>query len=1082
MVCGVCHSGMSRLTVRLLGGFEAASDGAVLAIPTRKAQALLAYLACTPGDTHPRDKLAALLWAEASPTAARSALRQTLFVLRKALGSVADAVLILTADALALRRGSVQTDIVSFERAVAAGTPAELEMAAAVYRGDLLVGLSADAPGFEEWLMTERERLRELAIEGLARLLTHQRAVGATESAVQVALRLLSLDPLQESVHRTLMRLYAQLGRRDTALRQYQQCVEVLRLELDVEPEAETKELYQQVLRQRPAHAATTAVAVGDSETPLIGRGTETTRLQQALAGALRGEGQVLAIVGEPGIGKTRMLAELAAEAGRRGGRVLLGRAYETERALPFGPWASALRDAGILKDAGGLEALAGTWVTELARLFPELADERRPQPVGPPDLLHLFEALAELLRQLALAQPVIIVLDDCHWADEATLRFLAFFARRLRSAPIMLAMSARDEEIADTPLLRVTLEELAAEQRLTWLTLNRLGREDTLMLVQWLGRGSDGAASVVQREQVWEASAGNPFIVIETMRAISNGVAVDPSRSLPLPARVKDTIARRLDRLSDRARQLARVASVIGREFEFPLLQHVAGTSERETAEAMEELVRRRVVHGVGDRFDFTHDRIREVVAGELLLPRAPLHARIVEAIELLHRDRFGGEIERLAYHAVRGGLRDKAVRYLRQAGLKAVSVSALHEARLWFDQGLGVLEGLPETRFTLEEGFEIRLALRTPLIHLGEVRRAVERLREAEVLADKLEDGRRRVSVHAVLAITLSLLDEGEEALASGNRGRDMTSEVGDADLRITATTGLEIVHYFRGEYERVVELATENLAAIPAERAHEYFGHPAPASVYNRYWMVLCLPYLGRFPEAAMHEAAAFSFAQAMNHTYALGIVHLGASTIHLWKGDWASARARAEKGIAVFRAGHIAFLLPRMVASAAWALAQLGESREALNRVDEGEQLLDDLAARGLRGICGWVSLALGRACFALGRLDAAKSFAMRYQSTYAAEAHPGEALHLLGQIASHPDDVDTKQARFYYERALALAAPRGMRPLAAHCHFSLGKLCQRAGNRVEAQEHLTVATTMYRDMDMAFWLEEAKAEM
>ncbi|MGH2625100.1 MAG: AfsR/SARP family transcriptional regulator, partial [Anaerolineales bacterium] len=253
---------MGRLALSLLGGFEARIDlGPPLLVPTKKAQALLAYLALPPGRTHPRDKLAALLWGDTPSGPARNALRQTLFILRKALGGAEPATLHVTGDAIALAPAVVQTDVEAFERAVAEGTPSSLGQTVDLYRGDLLAGLTVVEPAFEDWLMAERERLRELALEALARLLAHQRAVGATADAVQSALRLLALDPLQEAVHRTLMRLYAQLGRRDAALRQYQECVEVLQRELGVEPEPETKTLYQEILRQRPARPRATPMA-----------------------------------------------------------------------------------------------------------------------------------------------------------------------------------------------------------------------------------------------------------------------------------------------------------------------------------------------------------------------------------------------------------------------------------------------------------------------------------------------------------------------------------------------------------------------------------------------------------------------------------------------------------------------------------------------------------------------------------------------------------------------------------------------------------------------------------------------------
>ena len=218
--------------------------------------------------------------------------------------------------------------------------------------------------------MTERERLRELALEALARLLAHQRTSGATARALQTALRLLALDPLQESVHRTLMRLYGQFGRRDAALRQYQECVEVLQRELGVEPEPETKALYQEILRQRPARRWRCRSPAPPARRSTARRsrrrgGRDSTRPSAA---AWAGHGQIAAVLGEAGIGKSRLLADLTAEAERRGGYVLLGRAYESEQILPFGPWVDALRQGAVLMNARSLDGLEGVWLAELAR------------------------------------------------------------------------------------------------------------------------------------------------------------------------------------------------------------------------------------------------------------------------------------------------------------------------------------------------------------------------------------------------------------------------------------------------------------------------------------------------------------------------------------------------------------------------------------------------------------------------------------------------------------------------------------------------------------------------------------------
>src|SRR5215813_8936588 len=279
-------SDKGRVDLRLLGGFRARlRHGPSLRVPTRKAQALLAYLALPCGVAHPRDKLAALLWGDMREGQARTNLRQTLFMLRKALPNGISESLRIDAANVALEPAVVTVDVAAFERLVTQGTSDSLTQAADIYQGDLLQGLAVREAPFEDWLMAERERLRELALEALAKLLTQQRAVGATEPALQTALRLLALDPLLETVHRTLMRLYAQLGRRDSALRQYQICVDVLHRELGVDPEAETRDLYQEILRSREGHGLA-AQETGSMTSASPGSGEGVVALEEALAKA----------------------------------------------------------------------------------------------------------------------------------------------------------------------------------------------------------------------------------------------------------------------------------------------------------------------------------------------------------------------------------------------------------------------------------------------------------------------------------------------------------------------------------------------------------------------------------------------------------------------------------------------------------------------------------------------------------------------------------------------------------------------------------------------------------------------------
>ena len=274
-------------------------------------------------------------------------------------------VLLIEGQTLAIDPAGVEVDVAAFERRVAEGTPQALEQAAELYRGDLLLGFSVNEPLFEEWLVAERERLREMALEALARLLAHQTEGASTERAIQTAVRLLALDPLQEAVHRALMRLYARQGRRGAALKQYQVCVGALQRELGTEPEAETKTALPGPApapgeaaalptpgRTRAARVRSTAAPappdLPTAETPLFGRQAELGRLRQLLDEAMRGHGHVATVVGEAGIGKTRLVSTLAADALARDCRVLIGRCHESDSILPFGPWVDACRTGAV--------------------------------------------------------------------------------------------------------------------------------------------------------------------------------------------------------------------------------------------------------------------------------------------------------------------------------------------------------------------------------------------------------------------------------------------------------------------------------------------------------------------------------------------------------------------------------------------------------------------------------------------------------------------------------------------------------------------------------------------------------------
>ncbi len=469
----------------------------------------------------------------------------------------------------------------AFERLVETGGAVALGDAVHLYRGDFLQGLEFRGALFEDWLMAERERLRELALDALAKLLAYQRSAGLAEPALQIALRLVALDPLQEPVHRTVMRLYGQLGRRGAALRQYQLCVGVLHRELGVEPEQDTRQLYQEILRGRPVREATLTPATRlnnspprtsdrrpsvtpASEIPLIGRDAEIAGLRAMLADAARGMGRAAMCVGEAGIGKSRLMAELAT-AEEAKGRVLVGRCYESEQILPFAPWIEILRGAVELTHGRWPDLFPPAIRREMGRLLPALGPDGD-EATAPPDYLRLFEGVALLLAHVGDRHPVLVLLEDLHWADEMTVRLLAFIARRLASWHLLLLSTARAEELVDATLLQRTLAELDREPHVATIALGPLSRSETHELVRLLSRlGTDRAAADRLSEQVWRTSAGNPFVVVEAMRAAAQDRLSADLERLSVPDRVRDLVGRQLDHLDERSRDLAALASVVG-------------------------------------------------------------------------------------------------------------------------------------------------------------------------------------------------------------------------------------------------------------------------------------------------------------------------------------------------------------------------------------------------------------------------------------------------------------------------------------------------------------------------------------
>jgi class 3 adenylate cyclase/tetratricopeptide (TPR) repeat protein len=831
--------------------------------------------------------------------------------------------------------------------------------------------------------------------------------------------------------------------------------------------------------------------------TRFVGREAEVEQLRRAQQLAGNGHGQVAAIVGEAGVGKSRLVYEFTHSHRLQGWLTLESASVSYGKATSYLPVIDLLKGYFKVQDRDDLreirEKVTGKLLTLDESLRPTLpallalldvpVDEIGWQTLDPGQRRQrTLDAVKGLLLREAREQPLLVIFEDLHWIDSETQALLDGLVESLGSTCLLLLVNYR-------PGYQHTWGSRTyySQMRLDVLPAASAGELLEALL------GDDPGLGPLKQLLV---KRGNPFFLEETIQTLveTGTLAGERGRyrmtqsvqTIQVPATVQVMLAARIDRLLPEDKRLLQVAAVIGKDVPFALLQTVAELPDDALRRGLDHLQAAEFVYETrmfpDPEYAFKHALTHEVAYGGLLQDRRrDLHARIVDAIETLHRDRLGEQIERLAHHALRGELGDKAVLYLRQAGLKAAARSALPDARAWFEQALSVLATLSESPSGLERGFEIRLELGTVLVRLGEVRAALENAREAESIADRLDDDHRRGRVCVVLINAHSLVGELDNALMTGTRALEIAERLGDLRLRVGSTTYLAQAHCYRGDFERAVELATDSLGALPADWADEPFGYsPLPLSVFIRQWLVLGLADLGRFGEAAPHEAELLRLAESAQHPFTIGEAYNATSFLHLRRGDWAKASSLIEHSIAAFRKGNAVIVLPVMLANSAVVLGQVGEVSEALIRFRECEQLLEHLASRG---VVFTPYLALGRAALLLGRLDEAQTLGERVlersPSRLGVVAH---ALHLLGDIATHPDRFDAESAETHYRKALALAEPRSMRPLVAHCHLGLGKLYRRTGHHEQAHEHLTTAATMYREMGMTYWLEKAEQEL
>jgi len=661
----------AHLQIRLLGDFRVTyAETPVTEIKTARLQSLCAYLVLHQDAPQMRHHLAFVLWPDSAEAQARTNLRNLLHLLRAALPHANEFLQLDAQTAQWNPHAPFTLDVAEFQSALARG---ELARAVELYRGDLVPSC------YDDWILPERECLREGYVNALEELRAQNEMQRDYAAALAYAQRLLRADPLREETYRHVIRLCLQNDDRAAALRAYHDCATTLTREFGIEPAPNTRALYEQIVQLQtapPARAPTTA---------LVGRAIEWAQLQAAWRAA-QSDSQVIVLRGEAGIGKTRLVEEFVAWAKRQNIRAASAYCYAAQGRLAYAPVSAWLRESEW-------RALADTWLVEIARLVPEIAANRPDLPAPEPlteawQNRRFYEALARGI--VGEQQPRVLMLDDAQWCDDETLEWLHWFGRQAARGTWLLLVTLRVGEDVSSAFEN-WLSDLRRSHQLTEIELGALTEAETLTLAAQL----TNAARVSQiGDALWRGSEGNPLFIVEMARS-----GEWTGESAPLPPHLRAIIQTRLAQLSPSARELIGLAAVCGREFNFAVLERASESAATQLVRALDELWQRRLIREQGaTAYDFAHDRIRETAESELSAARRRFwHRRIAEALRQLYAANLDIVAGQIAAHYQGAGELANALAFYYRAAQYAQTIYAHADALALLQHGLKVIQGAP-------------------------------------------------------------------------------------------------------------------------------------------------------------------------------------------------------------------------------------------------------------------------------------------------------------------------------------------------------------------------------------------------
>jgi tetratricopeptide (TPR) repeat protein len=834
--------------------------------------------------------------------------------------------------------------------------------------------------------------------------------------------------------------------------------------------------------------------------TPFVGRQPELEALHQALTRAQTGHGQVVALVGEAGVGKSRLVYECVHSHRTQGWRVLESASVSYGKATPYFPITDLLKrychvddgdDARTIraKVTGQVLTLDETLqetLPALLSLLEAVPDDSPFLTLDPPQRRQrTLDGLKRVLLRESQVQPLLLVFEDLHWIDTETQAVLDRLVESLPTARLLLLVNYRPEyqhgwgsKTYYTQLRLDPLPPASAEEFLHAL----LGDDPSLEPLKQL---------LIARTE------GNPFFLEESVRTlVESGVLVGErgayrlAQALPtvqVPATVQAVLAARIDRLPPEEKRLLQTAAVIGTEVPFPLLQAIAELPEDALQRGLAHLQAAEFLYETRlfpeREYTFKHALTHEVAYGSLLLERRRvLHARIVESLEAIGGDQVAEQVERLAHHALRGEVWNKALAYCQQAGEKAMARSAYREAVGYFEQALGALQRLQGTCGSREQAIDLRLALRSALLPSGDLERILAYLREAEALAEALDDPRRLGQVSLFLSNYFLLRGTYDQAIAAAQRALMLATASGEVVLQALANRFLGAAYYHQGNFRRAIACSAQTVAALEGAQRRERFGLPLLPAVLSCAYLAAGHAELGTFAEGSARAEEGRQLAEAVAHPPSLMVAAWGSGLLALRQGDLPRALRRLERAAGICQDADLPIYFPEMAGALGAAYTLGGRVADAVALLTQALEQLTATEVVVFQTLC---RLSLGEAHLLAGHLEEAHALAERelaLANEHQERGNEAYALRLLGDIAAQREPPGSDQAGECYRQALALAEELGMRPLQAHCHRGLGTLYLKTGQQEQAQAELSTAIALYRAMDMTFWLPETETAL